>query len=561
LTPLGGKIEIAWYSEKAGEPRPLEALEPEARRAVEQKLRSILLSIAPLMSSGLGPLLGRALYSDDPKSLLCVGQEPLLTGWGMLPPAIIGAEQADLDRHFASTLGRYAPFGAPRLNGVATPRFATERPTLRSGAAETRIGGLSVDHRGLLIATGLAALCALLFALPNVLAVPASLSPADDATLVQARAITKAMQDKVAQARAALATADCTPDGSIKAPTKDEQNQLPPPPIPIRQDPAQLQGNMSLVARRATESVVFIYTCTDRETWQKTQKDAKEPSEPAACPGPAGSQVENLVFVGWGSGFFVAPKLVATNTHVVEGAKAVFVTNSFLGRVAKAEVKAATVKENLRDADFAALDVDVDTSPPPIELAIGASRLENVVAAGYPGLITEQDAQLRRLLSGDSAAAPELTTFPGFITVTMNPSGAVPLFYTSAVIGHGNSGGPLLDLCARAIGVNTLGGSGSNEESGYSINIAEGSSALGAFLDQHQIAHKTSDAPCEPGIQSASAAPPASAPPATPPAPSPAAPVPAASASPPSTPAITPPAITTTAPATPAPPPPASTTK
>jgi S1-C subfamily serine protease len=195
-------------------------------------------------------------------------------------------------------------------------------------------------------------------------------------------------------------------------------------------------------------------------------------------------------------------------------------------------------------------------------------------------LITEQDAQLRRLLSGDSAAAPELTTFPGFITVTMNPSGAVPLFYTSAVIGHGNSGGPLLDLCARAIGVNTLGGSGSNEESGYSINIAEGSSALGAFLDQHQIAHNTSDAPCEPGVQSASAVTPSKTPPPTPPtppptpptipattpattppgsppgSPPPVSPVPAPSGSPPAS-----PATTTAAPAAPAPPPPASTTK
>jgi S1-C subfamily serine protease len=260
---------------------------------------------------------------------------------------------------------------------------------------------------------------------------------------------------------------------------------------------------MALVAQRATQSVVFIFVCKDREGWEDEHKGDKDKGQPTACPNaapqPSGtseaSQTE-LFYAGSGSGFFIGPKTIVTNMHVIRDAKAVFVTNRFLGRVQPGTVKAATVKKIVADPDFAVVEIDTDQSPPPVPLTANVTRLQNVVSAGYPGIIIEEDEQRERLLRGDPAAAPELTTFPGFVTLTMNEDKPLPLIFSSAVIGHGNSGGPLLDLCASAVGMNTLGWSGEAEDTGYKVNIAEGSKGLMTFLDNNQIGYQKSEESC-----------------------------------------------------------------
>ncbi len=502
VTRKGGQIEVAWYSEQAGEPKPLDSLDAEARAIVAAKLRSRLDGIAPLLGSDLGPLLARALYVEGPASILAIGQEPVLIQWGILPAGVSAEDQTALDAHFAATLGPYASFPAPR---IATRASALVEPPLPAAMVVPPRSVLA-RHPVLLGAGGLAALCALALSIPGLLPKPDPAAGAE--ALAHAREITKAMQDKVDQAKAALGTATCNPDGNV-TPARERQGQLPPSPIAIRQGAGQLQGDMSLVARRATESVVFILTCTDRKSWTAAHKDDKDGGEPIACPaldGVAGTA--DLVADASGSGFFISPNRVATNTHVVENAKAIFVTSHLLGRVSRGEVEAATVKSRVDDPDFAVVKVTFPQSPPPIELAATASRLQNVVAAGYPGVITHEDAQLDRLLAGDATAAPELTTFPGFVTLTMTGSQSVPLIFSSAVIGHGNSGGPLMDLCGRAVGVNTLGWSGLAEDTGYKVNVAEGAKALAAFLDQHHIAHSIAETPCQPEAQADAASPP-----------------------------------------------------
>ena len=109
---------------------------------------------------------------------------------------------------------------------------------------------------------------------------------------------------------------------------------------------------------------------------------------------------------------------------------------------------------------------------------------------------------------GDANAVPGLTTFPGSVTLIKYPDQPLPLIFSSAVIGHGNSGGPLLNLCAQAIGMNTLGWSGKAEDTGYKINVAQGGRALSAFLDAKGIAHETSALACSPADQVALERPP-----------------------------------------------------
>ena len=427
LTAKGDQIEVAWYSEQAGEPTPLDGLDPDVRRIVADKLKARLASLAPLLGSDLGPLLARALYVIDPADILAVGQEPLLIRWGVLPDGLAATDEAGLDRHFAATLGRFAAFGPPR---IAVRPISPQTPPAPVGRPNLSIAGPAVDRpaaslaagRGLIYATVTAAVVALLLTLPGVLATPAAAPADDDAALARARDITKAMRDKVDQARAALAGVNCNPDGSITPPGSDDPGQLPPQPIPIRQDPSRPQGDMSLVARRATESVVLIFTCVERQAWTEEHKDDKEKMTPYHCPAadgtgakPAagGQEASDLVVDVHGSGFFIGPGRIATNSHVVNGAKMVFVTNRFLGRLARAKVEAATVKEHQADPDFAVVSVDVERSPPPIELATSASRLQNVVAAGVSGRHHQRGCPARPALQRRRRSGAGADDLPG----------------------------------------------------------------------------------------------------------------------------------------------------
>ena len=240
LTAKGERLEIAWYAEQAGEPKPLDGLDPEIRRIVAAKLKNRLDSLAPLLASDLGPLLTRALYVAGSADVLAIGQEPLLIRWGMLPDALSPLDQPALERHFAETLGPYVGFGAPAIapsRPMATrPTLvaATDTPALQPPEPENRSLPVMIpsQNRMLLAAVAAAALCALLLAVPSVIS---ALAPAvDTAALARAKDATTALRDKVEQARAALAAANCQPDPGGTPPAQGET-----PPNGTQPDPSR----------------------------------------------------------------------------------------------------------------------------------------------------------------------------------------------------------------------------------------------------------------------------------------------------------------------------------
>jgi len=520
VTRKDDRFEIAWYSELVGEPVPLLSLDPERRRILVDKLRTQLDALAPsLRDPAIGPLLARALYIADARDILAVGPEPMLINWGIVPEDLDARDTRALNDHFAVTLGPYASFRAPDIGSrpnaarplpppveptvvAAAPASQSPAPAPATRSTWTETAG---EQRALLIATAAAALVALVLTLPGVLRTPAVAPGNNIDTLATLRQITRTMEEKVAQARAALVAAICNPDGSLgPAPGKiNTMPQFPPPAMPLL--PEESKGTMSKVAERATQSVVFVFVCQDKKDWETEAIKLKVKNPQAiSCPsyGQAAtpsSTPQRLVVAASGSGFFVGPKTVVTNMHVIAKAKAIFVTNRYLGQVHSATLIAATIKHHVADPDFAVLKVDTDRSPPPIQLTDQVSRLQNVVAAGYPGVIIDEDVELKRLFEdGDVKAVPELTTFPGFVTLTMDAKSNLPLIFSSAVIGHGNSGGPLLDLCARAVGMNTLGWSGKAQDTGYKVNVAEGAKGLMAFLRKSGVIFQQAEGQCRP---------------------------------------------------------------
>jgi S1-C subfamily serine protease len=81
-----------------------------------------------------------------------------------------------------------------------------------------------------------------------------------------------------------------------------------------------------------------------------------------------------------------------------------------------------------------------------------------------------------------------------------------------ATISSGNSGGPLVDLCGRLVGVNTFGRI--DTENALRLNFALRALGLKGFLTEQHIAFKSDDARCDPTrIQGAAQPAQASAPP------------------------------------------------
>jgi serine protease Do len=172
----------------------------------------------------------------------------------------------------------------------------------------------------------------------------------------------------------------------------------------------------SAVVQNATPAVVNI------ATWKV---------RPAANPGDAPRRVKT-----YGSGFIIDPTgVIVTNKHVIDGALDIKVLLSD-GNVASARLLA--VAEMI---DLAILKVIVDQPLPALKWGNSeALRVGNaVLAIGNPlGLGLSVSAGIVSALNRDIQESP----FDNFIQ-------------TDAAINHGNSGGPLVDLDGKVVGVDT----------------------------------------------------------------------------------------------------------
>lgn len=158
-----------------------------------------------------------------------------------------------------------------------------------------------------------------------------------------------------------------------------------------------------------------------------------------------------------GSGFLVHPSgYLVTNAHVVEGAATVQV------RLASGRRLTGRVVGRDGRVDLALVKVEPGGTPLPV-LPLGDSdRLEVgelVLALGHPfGL--EQTVSLGIV---SRKGAPLLAAAPGFDFVQ-----------TDAAVNPGNSGGPLVDMAGRVVGVNTMAARNGSIGFAIPINLVKG---------------------------------------------------------------------------------------
>jgi serine protease Do len=243
----------------------------------------------------------------------------------------------------------------------------------------------------------------------------------------------------------------------LAACTETVQGTTPPtptspvPPLDLGREP------FAAVATRVLPSVVNVTT----NVYQATPTGQPEQGQ------------------GIGTGFIVgANGVVVTNCHVVQGASRITV---FTSEDEPARYDARVIGGDC-EHDLAVLKVDAEGLP---TITFGSStdlRLgQQVVAIGYAlaleggpsvtaGIVSSLDRTIR-------VPDPQCTVCSNGVRTYSD------VIQTDAAINHGNSGGPLVDMAGRVVGINSAG-SDEAENIGFAIAIDSAKAAIDRAISE-----------------------------------------------------------------------------
>lgn len=489
---------VSWYADAPGDAEALAVLPADRRSPVETQLRDLLQQFSALLHDPeFDPLLRRALALSGAEGLLAVGGTPLLVGWGLAADAAGSEEEvaARASTWTAAYAGAPAPSAPPIAPTIAPPRSPGPPnrilPVPSPAARPVWDWGLipaAVIIAALFLGVGVYAGARMVAA--RVAERPSSVAlldePATRAAMERQRQQNAGLEQDIEARRRLLSVNVCTADPA-QAPRLGPDRAAPVLPGAVV-PPAGGQVFQGTLAELLTQAVVLIIA-------------------PSSTPDGGASS---------GSGFFVAPDLIATNWHVIEGADpaAIVVTSKKLGQTTHARVVAQTPSSEIGSPDIALLRVDAATSIQPLAFSTTAAPLDQVIAAGFPGLVLQSDEAFDRLRGGDASAMPEVILTDGRINAIQSAASGMRIIPHSAAVSGGNSGGPLADACGRVLGINTF--ITANREQVVHANYAQKSDGIVAFLRQNGVNVADLTGPCIPGAPPAASAPP-TAPPAAPP--------------------------------------------
>ncbi len=467
----GGSGSISWYADTADDAEPLAALPTDRRAAAEARLRDIMQQIGPLRADPeLGPLLRRALAISGTDGLMAAGGAPVLLNWGLATDGE-GSEE-EIAAQAAGWTSRYTPAPAaplPAANPTAQdaapgplPAAAPSRllPTLSTSSAwDWALVPAAIVMATLFLGIGLYVGVRMVAArvAERPTAVPLLDAEATRDATERQRGQNAALEQEIQARRLLLAGNVCVPDPA-QVPRVGPDRAAPVAPAALTPLPGG-QPFQGTLADLLTQGVVLVL---------------------APVAGPDGGMAS-------GSGFFVAPGLIVTNRHVIEHADPaqLVVTSKKLGRTTPAQVVAQTQNSEIGSPDIALLRVDETSGIQPLAFSTTAAPLDQVIAAGFPGLLMQSDEAFDRLRHGDASAVPEVILTDGRINAIQSTPGGMQIIPHSAAVSGGNSGGPLVDGCGRVIGINTF--ITANREQVAHANYAQKADGVVAFLRQHGV--------------------------------------------------------------------------
>ncbi|WP_158964928.1 S1 family peptidase [Chachezhania sediminis] len=479
---------VSWYSDVPGTGQPFGRLPAAAQSGVTETLSARLKEIEPLVHDPeVGSLVAAAFHVKDPDDIWVVGGQPVLLNWGMLP-AGMACDPASRTVHYGRTLGRFLPLSvAPPLTeaerdetgpidaGTAAPRAAVAAGVAGATAASTRSAAAQDapkaapptppplpprERLGVPVGAWVPLVILLLLAggflawlmIPGNRIFPehrAGFSDPEEAVILSEQ-VNRTLEERVQTLRAALDGAMCLRDGTLLMPDGVTiEGLLPPNDLDPATGPGMIQDARvpSLVPPGAERTQVASAGGATTSLLDHIERRTAM----VLVQGAGGLSV--------GTGFFVGPDLLVTNYHVVEnaGEGGIYVTNPALASLKPAELLKALGPLPATGGDFALLRVEGANQPAfQIHSAQASQRLQSVIAAGYPGDLLKTDSQFRALRSGNLDAVPNLAVTDGTISAEQQMGIGSEVLVHSAPISTGNSGGPLIDMCGRLIGVNTF---------------------------------------------------------------------------------------------------------
>lgn len=294
------------------------------------------------------------------------------------------------------------------------------------------------NYRAPLIACAIA-----LIVLASIKLVPGVLGYPEDAQgtppMQNAELLTKVQQARNQQLRESIsALEEALQAGMCVA---DGQFQTPGGPLPAKAIdalPAAPPSITEACAEAADESVT-VQALADRATVLVVR-------------------LEGSTIKGLGTGFFIRPGEVLTNAHVVQTRDASLRIYSKSLGTAEASVVAMGGPATEDKVDLALLSAPaVQAGSAAVLKFARAERGERVRSVGFPGQIVERDPSFIASLTNPSVSPPskEPVIGSGEVVIEQNEGPSGTWLYHDAFIDRGNSGGPLIDICGRAVGVNT----------------------------------------------------------------------------------------------------------
>lgn len=150
----------------------------------------------------------------------------------------------------------------------------------------------------------------------------------------------------------------------------------------------------------------------------------------------------------------------------------------------------ATYVNGSRDADFAILDLEQTIyNRTPLKIADSSSLVDaqTIYALGFPGATTNAD-------SSTVYSSSDVTVTSGVVGKVMEISGYSYVLH-DASLGHGNSGGPLVDANGAVVGINTMYNGDDSSNYYYSIAINDVRAILDALGIVYEAADGSTDTP------------------------------------------------------------------
>lgn len=337
------------------------------------------------------------------------------------------------------------------------------------------------------IALGIAMIVLLILLIPGVLRFPESATVVlndDDDRVAWQREINRALETQVAELRDAVNDGVCRADDGRYYPVTPELLENGPEGLePIHAIPPSAESLQPSSSAVRPDSV-----------FNGNLRDLLDQGTVAVIRRGSGGS-------GFGTGFFVGDRYVMTNAHVAgDAASEYYVLNEKLQRPVKATLRATSGQTGIGGPDFALLEVSEPVEGIEAFAFAAPQRMERVNAVGYPAFYLEEE--IVAVLSGSAVEIPPPAITDGQI-VTLRAGQGVQLVPHTATISQGNSGGPLVDLCGRVLGVNTYGTQ--QETGGLSMRSNYALSAIdaAAFLTQNNVTPIMAQGPCGPAAAAA----------------------------------------------------------